>query len=426
MTRPIHTRVRENKRPAPRRRLPKPARRPGASDNESEVVRLLRRGKVGAAHIRPHKGVYWEIDFHYPGGLGAGRHRFYRRSATAAYRLALEKTQELRLHGALANALSTGERWTAFEAFKICERLGVSLLDVVREFEKTHPHGENARTLDQVRAEVTATKRKQGRSERHIKSLDYRLRCLVKAIGNRPVTGITTKELQKEIERHREWNATTIHSVTQGWKIAFNFAIRRGYLLQNPANRLELPRIVHDEPEIFSVVEVRTLMAATLFADRHELVPACRAYLAIGMFAGLRPEEIERLEWKHVDLATATIRVKAANAKDRDRRIVEMQPNLLAWLRPLVKRHGRVLPYSVAKLRAASRTILGLAEWPHDIMRHTFVSYHFAEFRDEAATKKEVGHRDDGRVFYNHYMVPVSRPDARRFWSIIPPVALLQ
>ncbi len=176
---------------------------------------------------------------------------------------------------------------------------------------------------------------------------------------------------------------------------------------------------------MFSLDHVRRLMAATLFADRHPLLPACRPYLAIGFFAGLRPEEIERLEWKHVCLDTATIRVKAANAKDRDRRIVDIQPNLAAWLRPIARRSGRVLKYPLAKLRPAARTVLNLSEWPHDIMRHTFVSNHFAEFQDEAATKKQVGHRDDGRVFYNHYMVPIPKWESRLFFRIVPPVALL-
>lgn len=334
--------------------------------------------------------------------------------------------RELRQHGQLARALTSEQRWMAAKAYSVCERLGVDLIDVVREFEKTHPHGANARTLDQVRTELIAFKTKTGRSERHVLSLDYRLRCLVSALGDKPVTSITTRELEQELDRHRNWNPTTIHSVVQGWKIALNFAIRRGYLVKNPADRIEMPKIIHAEPTIFTVEEVRRLMAATLFADRHPLLPACRAYLAIGMFAGLRPEsEIEPLEWKHVDLATATIRVKAANAKDRDRRIVEIQPNLAAWLRPIARSRGTVLTHPVAKLRAAARTVLGLTEWSADIMRHTFVSYHFGQFENEARTKKEVGHRDDGRIFYNHYMVPVSRPDARRFWSTVPPVALL-
>jgi integrase len=357
---------------------------------------------------------------------GGAEQRFSRKTPEAAYKEALRRQRELDTHGALAHTLSSLQRWMAAECFLICDRLGVVLLDVVREFERTHPHGPNAKTLDQVRVEVVAAKRKSGRSERHLISLDYRLRRLVAGIGDQPITAITTDALQAEIDRHPKWNPRTVHGVVQGWKIGFNFAIRRGWLLKNPADRLELPKIVHGEPEIFTVDEVRRLMAATLFRDRDPLLPACRAYLAIGLFAGLRPEsEIAPLEWKHVDLETATIRVKAANAKDRDRRIVEIQPNLAAWLRPIVRRHGRVLTQPIDKLRAAVRNVLGLAEWPHDIMRHTYVSYHFGEFQNEAYTKKQVGHRDDGRIFYNHYMVPVTRAAARQFWATVPPVGLL-
>lgn len=397
--------------------------------DESAAERLCRRKRVGLARIRPHKGKYLEVDFSFPAGVKIARFRKYASTASVALALARDWSARIREHGALARALTTGQRWVAAECFRIMADLGLKepaeLLHIIRDYRDHHPHGANARKLDQVRLELIVAKKKQGRSERHVASLDYRLRCLVEALGDKAVTAVTTKELQREIDRHNNWNPTTIHSVTQGWKIAFNFAIRRGYLVHNPANRLELPKIVHGEPTIFSVDEVRRLMAATLFSDRHPLMPSCRAYLAIGMFAGLRPEEIERLEWKHVDLETATIRVKAANAKDRDRRIVEIQPNLAAWLKPLTRARGRVLTHPVAKLRAAARTVLGLTEWPADIMRHTYVSYHFARFQNEAYTKKQVGHRDDGRVFYNNYMVPVSGPNGRLFWATIPPVALL-
>lgn len=373
--------------------------------------------------IYPKRGkIYAEID---RGLLRGKRVRFIRSSFEAAVAAAEKTEREILTHGELAVALTSEQRWMAAQAFSICSRLGVVLIDVVREFERTHPHGENARTLDQVREELIEAKRRQQRSERHLLSLDYRLRALVAALGDKPITAITTQELQAELARHVDWSATTIHGVVQGWKIAFNFAIRRGYLVNNPANRLELPKIIHDEPTIFSVDEVRRLMAATLFSDVDLLRPACRAYLAIGIFAGLRPDEIDRLEWQQVDLETATIRVKAANAKDRDRRIVDIQPNLAAWLRTVARSRGRVLTRPIGDLRVVARRILGLDAWPHDIMRHTFVSYHFAEFQSEAATKKQVGHRDDGRIFYNHYMVPVSRADARRFWATVPPVALL-
>ena len=47
----------------------------------------------------------------------------------------------------------------------------MQLLDVVREFERLHPQGANARTLDQVRAELIEAKQKIGRSARHLREV---------------------------------------------------------------------------------------------------------------------------------------------------------------------------------------------------------------------------------------------------------------
>ena len=54
--------------------------------------------------------------------------------------------------------------------------------------------------------------------------------------------------------------------------------------------------------------------------------------LAVGMFAGLRSAEIERLEWKDIDLKQRHIVVSADNAKTADRRIVPIAANLAEWL----------------------------------------------------------------------------------------------
>lgn len=397
--------------------------------DESEMLRLFRRGKVGRCRTRMHKQNYYEVDACYPGGVKLKRVRRYFTSPSAAIRWGRQITQEIRAHGSLVKNLTTGQRWVAADCFNLLAKIGSGepreMLEVVQAHLKRHPLGGNARTLDDVRRELVAQKTKTGRSERHVKALDYRLRTLSAAIGNKPVTAITTAELAAELENHPDWKPTTVHSCVQSWKILFNFAVRRGYLVENPADRLELPKIIHDEPTILSVDEVKRLLAATLFADRDPRLPACRAYLAIGIFAGLRPDEIARLDWRDLDLATGTIRVKAANAKDRDRRIVDLSPNLVAWLAPLVKRTGKVLPCRIEVARSAARAVLGLAAWPQDVMRHTFASYHFGQHRNEAATKHQMGHRDDGRIFYNHYCVPVFRTEAARFWAISPPFALL-
>ena len=54
-------------------------------------------------------------------------------------------------------------------------------------------------------------------------------------------------------------------------------------------------------------------------------------YLAIGLFAGVRPLEIQRLQQQ--DFTDQYIEITAANAKTRKRRLVSLSNNLKLWLR---------------------------------------------------------------------------------------------
>ena len=49
-------------------------------------------------------------------------------------------------------------------------------------------------------------------------------------------------------------------------------------------------------------------------------------------FAGLRTSELLRLNWSEVNLARGYIEVKAEKTKSARRRLVEIMPNLAAWL----------------------------------------------------------------------------------------------
>ena len=67
-------------------------------------------------------------------------------------------------------------------------------------------------------------------------------------------------------------------------------------------------------------------MLATARANDPGLVP----YLALGVFAGIRPDEIMRLDWAEV--GKTGVEIQAAKAKTRKRRIVSVSNNLRAWL----------------------------------------------------------------------------------------------
>jgi len=397
---------------------------PEVGEIESEMERLCRRGRIGSIRVRRHKGKYWELDSSHPGGIHLPRLRRYRSSATAAVHEARRMSKEIRQHGLLARALTTGQRWAAAECFRKLATVGageVQLLAIVEEHMNHHPQGGRARTLDQVRVELVARKRRGERRERYVRDFDYKMRCLVEALGNIPVSSVTTVMLEKELARH-DWASGTVHSIVTSWKVLFNFSVKHGYCLKNPCVNLDLPRKRRAKPEVLSAWQVHRLLAACI---TDPIMAPCLEYVAIGAFTGIRPEEMQRLRWEMFNLDAGLITIEGEDSKCGERGIVKMSANLITWLRPVAQKSGRVLVHAVAKLRALCRTLLGLARWPHDCLRHSFGSYHYTEHRDIGEVCSQMRHGTGHLVFMNHYYVVRSPDEARYFWRIVRPVALL-
>ena len=82
-----------------------------------------------------------------------------------------------------------------------------------------------------------------------------------------------------------------------------------------------LPKDDEYAPCIFSSSDVSKLLT-TARANDPGLVP----YLALGVFTGIRPDEIMRLNWR--DIGQTDVEIGATKAKTRKRRLVTLSPNL--------------------------------------------------------------------------------------------------
>jgi integrase len=144
-------------------------------------------------------------------------------------------------------------------------------------------------------------------------------------------------------------------------------------------------------------------------------------YVAIGLFAGLRRAEIERLDWAEIDFESGLIEVTAAKAKTAQRRFVTLQPNLRAWLLPLRQLKGPITPPRdrFRELFAEARAASGIVDWPNNALRHSFASYHMAHFKNAASTALELGHHDS-RITFAHYRELVRPKEAARYWKLKP------
>src|SRR5262249_40500723 len=118
----------------------------------------------------------------------------------------------------------------------------------------------------------------------------------------------------------------------------FGFAEEYGYVSTNPTagKKIAKPKLIDAAPGILTVAQA----SALLVNASRELVP----YLSIGLFAGLRSAELQRLDWSEVDFDSGLIEVTAAKAKTASRRFVKIEPNLREWLLPHRKLKGQVTP----------------------------------------------------------------------------------
>ena len=191
----------------------------------------------------------------------------------------------------------------------------------------------------------------------------------------------------------------------------WNFAINRGYAQQNPVRGIEKVSVDETIPKILTVDEFTQLIRVA-----ESQVPEMIPYFAIATFAGLRPAEIEGLDWKNIDLDKKLIRVVPETAKKRRMRYVEMSDNLVEWLLPYRRDSGHI-SYA-RKLWERVRRLAGVT-WAPDILRHTYASMYIAFHENAAKTALQMGHRDT-TVLFNHYRDLVTKSDAERFWSIRP------
>lgn len=209
---------------------------------------------------------------------------------------------------------------------------------------------------------------------------------------------------------------------------AFSLAVKRGYCSANPFERIDKRKTAVKEIEVVSVAEMKAVLNGCSDHRKNEALHEsyrvdcsdCKIPFAIMAFAGVRPAEIERLEWHDVNVEEKTIRIRGKHAKTRSARVIDVEDNLAEWLAtvPKAERSGNVICSNWARKYKTVRKVAKIYD-RNDVLRHSFASYHLAAFGDVNKTRAAMGHETRDMLF-DHYRVVVRKPDAIKFWSIRP------
>ena len=191
----------------------------------------------------------------------------------------------------------------------------------------------------------------------------------------------------------------------------------RGHVGENPAAGLDRAKLDTKPITFLTVQECKALLRETQRNYSYLM-----GFIALSLFAGIRPVELTRMSWSFVDLDAGIVAVEGEFAKTRARRVVRLEPVALAWLSACERRPGgKIVPMKstnfrnrLAKLRAT------VGRWPDDVARHTFATMHYGFYRDEARLQVELGHRSGAMLHANYRGLLKNPKDAEEFWNITP------
>jgi integrase len=342
--------------------------------------------------------------------LGGGRkRRFFKDKAEAQTFMRLAEVQQENF-GTAALSMSDALRVEAIECSELLQPYQKTLRDAAKFYLAHLKTITGSRKVKEIVADLLSARTADGMSARYLGDLRVRLGRFVATFGEQMIAGISSSRIDDWL-RALGVGPVTRNTYRRRLAALFNFAKRRGYVKENPVADVERAKERETEIAILSVGDLARLLECA----SSDMLP----FWTIGAFAGLRPAEIERLTWNEVDFDAGVIELKASKAKTASRRLVTIQPNLREWLAPYRTRTGRVCPVNLRRKSDEDRERARLrAEWPQNALRHSFGSYHLAQFNDAAKLALEMG--NSPAVIFRHYRQLVKPKQAALYWKITP------
>lgn len=296
------------------------------------------------------------------------------------------------------------------EAFAIMG--GAHHVEAARVWRQTRAAVVTHKTVAEVVAELVQHKKARQKSARYVGDLSARLNRFAKDFAG-DIGNLTTGDLTRWLDGLKV-APRTAKNFQRVIATLFAFAQARGYVAKgtNPAEDMERINSNGGAIDIYTPKE----LAALLKHAPKDYLP----YVALGAFAGLRSAEIERLDWKAIDVAGGYIHVAADKAKTAQRRLVPIVPNLAQWLAPYTKRRGKVWKgnvYELQEARAATVKAAGVP-WKPNALRHSFCSYRLADIQNAAQVALEAG--NSPTMVFRHYRELVKPAAAKTYFAIAP------
>ena len=371
-------------------------------------------------------GTLFQIDARKKGTTGK---REYRTSRQEAEDRAREIASDLMLEGVEGMKMKPELRVAALNAEAQLAKHGQSLSDAVGYYLKhldTESEKQRSLTVRKLSNDWLAFKKKQvKRGIRRPKTLGGITEAsnLLKANwGNLRVVELNDKIFRNyldglKVSQRRIFNLRSLFSQF------FNWCVKEGFASTNPLNKVPI-EVPTKDTVIMTVEQTEEIMKTC-----EERFPELTVYFAVGLFAGLRPDEAKLLTWEKIDMEEKEITVLSVTSKVKETRTVKIEDTLFKWLRCFMgdnkghivgQRGFRTATEDVRialgyRLRKQNK---GGPTWVHDILRHSYASYWLPLHRDRGRLAEQMG--TSIKMIKDYYKQVVKQSDARAYWQILP------
>lgn len=316
--------------------------------------------------------------------------------------------------------LTTDERMQALRAFKLLNPHGRTLADAV-DFYVAHIEQQRKRhesltvdaCLDEYLAQLKGDLERGALADTSFRSSKMYVGIFRAAFGALHITDITERVVRDYLDGLKMGQRSRVN-YRAALSRFLSWGISHDHLEKNACSRIKLKVESHDVV-ILTVDQAKALLGAAMNTP-------LRGYFSVACFAGLRPSEIQRLDWKDVHLATTKhITVWRHKTKVKETRHVPIHPTLAQWLEPIAKQSGSVTPRN---WRAQFRAVLKAAgftkarPYVQDSCRHSFASYTLSLTKNRGALAEVMG--NSVRTIRTSYRAPVMETDAYAFFALTP------
>ena len=321
---------------------------------------------------------------------------------------------------------------------------GISLTEAVDfALERLKPHG-GERSISEIADELIESKRiRFERGDLRERSYrDFRLRAdkFAEAFPNTISYNLTVDQIKDWLIRLEVTPRTTQNYLSIISEI-LKYAVQKKYIAVSPTDELtdtdrkELcgSGLEGKEPSILTIDQCKLLLNA---AYEHQELGLLGA-ITLGLFCGIRVEELKRLDWGNVRDSEDPPIVTLSSSMTKKRRVrhVDIPANALGWLSLCKERKGTVAENKHTNdYQKRFRNLLKLAGfghtykygkwvsgWDANAMRHSFGSYHYALYGNPLETSRLLGHKASDQVLFDHYRALATKEQGEAFFSIVPP-----